>query len=247
MKRSQKQSIRIVVGIGGILLLGVLVWPTGRAWLVSRIHTSVPSTAASSDAEVQALKKENAKLKAEVSSLMSLKEENERLRKALGIQDQADIKDYISARVSMRGDGAYLRRSVMLNVGQEAGVAKGQAVIHNGFVIGQIAEVNAETSRVQLITDPDSKVAVRIANDQDSKGVLKSPLGVELNIELVPQTEEVTSGTKVFTSGVDSLPARLPVGSVKHVNSSQTQYHDITLQTPVDFQKLREVFILVPS
>ncbi len=247
MKKHRRQIIRLGIGIAGFVLLGVMIWPAGRGAISERVNSMVTAGTASSQGNLEQLRRENRELKAEVSSLLSLKRENTRLRKALEIEDQANIETYISAQVLKNMDSNYLRRSVVLNKGSESEVSEGYAVIHNGFVIGEIVEVNARTSRMRLITDPESKIAVRVNNEAESKGVLKSPFGIELQIDLVPQAESVSVGTRVFTSGIDGLPARLPIGRIARVDSSQTQYHDIGLETPIDFQKLREVFILVPS
>jgi len=90
-------------------------------------------------------------------------------------------------------------------------------------------------------------VAGKLNNKKESKGVLKSPFGVELLVDLVPQSESLSQDVRIFTSGVDGLPDGLPVGRIKHIGDSQTQYYEIHVQTPIDFQKIRDLFVIIPS
>ncbi|MFB6225615.1 MAG: rod shape-determining protein MreC, partial [Candidatus Paceibacteria bacterium] len=100
---------------------------------------------------------------------------------------------------------------------------------------------------VQLITDPQSRVAVKLNNKKESKGVLKSPFGVELLVDLVPQSESVSEDVRIFTSGIDELPDGIPVGTIGYIGDSQTQYYKLHVQTPIDFQKIRDLFVIIPS
>ena len=82
----------------------------------------------------------------------------------------------IRNRLSLEGAGlvvAYiipaassgLRKELLINRGRGDGLAKDQFVLgDNNSIIGRVAEVSSRTSRVRLITDPMSKIAVIIAS-----------------------------------------------------------------------------------
>jgi len=57
-----------------------------------------------------------------------------------------------------------LRSELIINRGQDDGLAKDQFVLADNSVIGTIADVDAHTARVKLFTDPTSNTAVRIGN-----------------------------------------------------------------------------------
>ena len=55
------------------------------------------------------------------------------------------------------------RNELFIDCGLDAGLAEGQFVVNENSVIGMISDVAGNTARVRLITDPASKIPVRIA------------------------------------------------------------------------------------
>src|SRR6185503_14564966 len=53
-------------------------------------------------------------------------------------------------------------RTAMVNAGADQGVARGQAAIAEGGLIGRLTEIGSRASRVLLITDLNSRIPVMI-------------------------------------------------------------------------------------
>src|SRR5207248_2486467 len=53
-------------------------------------------------------------------------------------------------------------RTVMINAGSQAGLARGQAVITGDGLVGRLTEVGSRAARVLLITDLNSRIPVKI-------------------------------------------------------------------------------------
>jgi rod shape-determining protein MreC len=108
---------------------------------------------------------ENKKLRAENDTLrrwqevaQALKTENESLRALAGYQP-VDRARYVTARVVGQSPDSY-SASVVLNVGEAAGVKMFQPVIDAYGLMGRVVDVAEKTSQVQLLSDATSRVPV---------------------------------------------------------------------------------------
>ena len=108
---------------------------------------------------------ENKKLRAENDTLrrwqevaQALKAENESLRALAGYQP-VDRARYVTARVVGQSPDSY-SASLMLNVGEAAGVKMFQPVIDAYGLMGRVVNVAEKTSQVQLLSDATSRVPV---------------------------------------------------------------------------------------
>lgn len=93
----------------------------------------------------------------------ALKEENDRLRATLGLT-QAEPKPIAVARL-IGSTSSSTRRFATLGAGARQGVQPGMVVRSPLGVVGRVLEVSSSTSRVLLITDNESSIPVRRAED----------------------------------------------------------------------------------
>lgn len=179
------------------------------------------------------VKNENTRLRADLEDAKGNEAELDRLRgevAELKKLNGVDATGYPTrtAEVIAEGGGPF-ERTVDIDQGSGSGVKVGMAVITGrakgtgGGLLGRILEVRSGRSKVQLLTDPDFEVGVKIGND---RGVL-SGQGPDrpLMIDSFQTTEDTPEkGDYVNTSGIadSAFPGELAVGRVSKVMPSSS-------------------------
>src|SRR5256885_10737135 len=97
---------------------------------------------------------------------LKLTTENRQLQGLLKVVPDRAVS-YVTARVIANSGGAYVR-TVMINAGSQAGLARGQAVITGDGLVGRLTEVGSRAARVLLITDLNSRIPVRVEGSRTS-------------------------------------------------------------------------------
>lgn len=112
---------------------------------------------------VAQLEKEVAEGRVKLAEQAALKEENARLRATLGLT-QGDLKPIAVARL-LGSTSSSTRRFATLGAGARQGVQPGMVVRSPLGVVGRVLEVGSLSSKVLLITDNESSIPVRRAED----------------------------------------------------------------------------------
>lgn len=112
---------------------------------------------------VAALEREVRESRVLLAEQAALKEENARLRATLGLT-QGEVKPVTTARL-LGSTSSSTRRFATLGAGAKQGVQPGMVVRSPLGVVGRVLEVGNSTSRVLLITDNESTIPVRRADD----------------------------------------------------------------------------------
>jgi rod shape-determining protein MreC len=139
-------------------------------------------------------------------------------------------------------------RYLAINAGREEGVAVGMPVVTSGAVMaGRVAELGLHTSKVQLLSDPGSSIAILLQESRATGLLVGQPDG-SLRIVYIPQDEEVQVGDIVLTSGLGgALPRGLVVGQVAEVQRLEFALHQEAVVRPaVDYQRL-ELLLVISS
>jgi rod shape-determining protein MreC len=124
---------------------------------------------------------------------------------------------YVSARVIADTGGAFAH-SLLLNIGHQPGVDKGQAVVTGDGLIGRVAGVGDRATRVLLISDLNSRIPVLIEATRTRAILAGNNSNRPRLIHLAPGAT-VSPGDRVVTSGHGGVfPVGLPVGRVDAVN-----------------------------
>ncbi len=172
-------------------------------------------------ADLWAMREENARLRAENENLrrwqavaLALDSENERLKASLRwIPDPNG--SFVTARVVADAGGVYAK-AVLLSVGPNHGVKKGQIAVDEHGLIGRITEVGARTARVLLITDLNSRIPV-ILESSRAHAIMVGNNGVRPRLQFWPEGVQPKEGERVVTSAeANAFPANLPVGTVHY-------------------------------
>jgi rod shape-determining protein MreC len=244
-----------VVAAGCLGMLGPLRWafnhsvvPAGGG--LASLGTNV-SEAVGNIGGVRNLAKDNAQLAEENANLRrrlaedaEIRRDNQLLRKQLGL-DVAGAPAEVAAEVIAFQPDSY-RQFVTINKGSKAGLKTGMAVLSQGMVMGTIADVQTNTARVMLVTDPEFSLT---AKDQDTNatGIVRGRLGSGLVIDDVAQSDSVKAGDTVTTSGLGGVvPAGLLIGQLESVNTrANAVFQSGDVQTSLKVNSLRFAFVVL--
>ena len=190
---------------------------------------------------------ENKALKEQIGGLLS---ENAALRKNLAetqslvSQDKhLDPSTYNLIPARPIGIGRYLK----IDKGSTSGIVVGQAVVFNDNYIGKIIQVSERSSNVQLISDPDSKVAAFSQGlTGRSKGILIGQFGTDILMDKILHEEIINMGDLVYSEGTEGfLPRGLILGKVTKVLQSESEVFKQAKVSPnFDMRDLELVFVI---
>ena len=158
------------------------------------------------------LKKENNKLKNNISESDFLEFENAQLRKL--IEEQASsFSDLLSARVMIDKQSPYLN-SFIINIGSNKNIKNGMAVLDGKNFVGRIVDVNFFSSRVLLVSDLNSKIPV-IVEPSGHHAILSGRGTNKPILEYLPENYTIQDGDKVYTSGKEGIfSPGIPIGEI---------------------------------
>ena len=195
--------------------------------------------------ELANLRSENAALRTENTHLRSweavarrLEAENVALRELSRMVPDPGLR-YISARVIGDPGGAFAR-SVLINAGARAGVAKGQVAITGAGLAGRVAEVGARSARILLLTDINSRIPVLVGGTRDRAILAGDNTGQPRLLYLAPDSE-AAPGDRVVTSGHGGVfPPGLPVGIVTQASETSPRLRPFVDWTHLEYLRLIE-------
>jgi len=87
------------------------------------------------------------------------------------------------------------------------------AVIYNNTLLGLINKVNSNSSVVKLLTNKNSKIAVKI---NDEIGILES-IENKLYVTNISNYSNIEIGDHIYTSGLSNLDENIYIGKVKNI------------------------------
>lgn len=189
------------------------------------------------------LKEEVSRLKQEEMLLSEAKRENERLHRLLQMRDNVAVPTV--AAMVIGKDPSNWFRSILIDKGTREGVSRDSAVLCPQGLVGRVIEVMEQTSRVQLITDPNCAVGALIQRTRVG-GVVVGEVGPYCRLKFLPRDAEVSVGDLVLTSGLGGLsPKGIPIGLVTAVQKKENAlFQEAQLAPKVDLFRIEEVLVL---
>ncbi len=167
-------------------------------------------------AESHALRRDLARVSADLLVLEQLREENAELRELIGARQLVALGS--TAATIRQVDLNPFSHRVLINRGRRDGLVVGQAVVDARGLVGQLDEVFLHSARVILLTDPDHALPVRIRRTGLRTIAYGSGLDAELRLTDLPMNVDLERGDVVLTSGLGGVfPPGLPVGRVERV------------------------------
>lgn len=174
-------------------------------------------------------------------------EQLERLQEQLQIEFVGDIPTQI-ARIATGPYSNFDTFRTEIDKGSDAGLAVGMPVVTRAGLVGRLERVSRTRSVVQLATDPDFTIGVRLASTQDiglgHGGGDSNRFVVDRGIDV---GDPVEPGEVVLTSGLDDsvMPKDIPIGLVDKVRPDEnTGMQLLLVDYAVDFSQLDVVQVL---
>ena len=203
-----------------------------------------------------------------VSRVGSLQQENERLRQQIQALERqttealskdreiAQLRSLLNMQRMQRLDGvagtvigesvSNFEWLVSVDRGSVDGVRFRAPVVSGEGLIGQVVRVAPRWSQVQLIIDPDSSVAGRLATSGET-GLIRGQRNQDLTMDLVNPEEPVLPNERVVTAGYQGglYPPGILVGFVSKVRELPGGLtNEVTVRPAVDFSALQYVLVV---
>jgi rod shape-determining protein MreC len=196
-------------------------------------------------AENRRLRDEVQRLRIDGLQITETQDENARLRRLLVLQQRLPIET-LSGEIIGREWGGWVR-TLTVNRGREANIARLTAVIAPEGLIGRIVEVRRGASVVQVLTDPASTVGAHIVRTRTPGIVEGEPRGTIRFKYMAREGAAIEVGDMVVTSGLGGLfPKGIPIGRVRAIDDrGSALFHYATLTPTVDFARVDEVLLVI--
>jgi rod shape-determining protein MreC len=203
------------------------------------------ATVAAYRLENEKLKKRIAELEVERNRLLEAGATNQRLQQLLEFRSQLP-SDTITASIVANSASTWFH-SCLLDKGSADGIRKGMAVVTPLGVVGQVVAVTARSSKVLLLTDPNSGVDVLVQRSR-ARGIVSGSLENGTVMKYVKRSEDVQEGDRLITSGLDGVfPKGLLVGTATKVRKQHVGLFQFIEVTPAVISSRAEEVLVVSS
>ena len=178
--------------------------------------------------------------------MLHVMEENRQLRKLIGFKNESSLS-LLPGRV-INGGIASNMTSITLNVGDNDGIQTDLPVITPDGVVGKTVVVGDKTAIVQLLSDLNFRLSVRIL-PSNSVGILIWKQDNICEIREIQKNARIHIGDQVVTSGFSQIyPPNLDVGKIIAIADERGQLQKTALvKIKPDLNSLLNVFIILGS
>jgi rod shape-determining protein MreC len=188
---------------------------------------------------------ENDSLSARVADFSQIKKENEILREQLKLlpADKFDLEPaYVIGQDAQQDQGGW----IMIDKGASVGLKKGMtAIVSDGILVGRVEDVFEKSSRINLVTNPNSSINVS-DSETGAKGIVKGEFGLGVVMDMISQTDVLNEGDDIVSSGLGgNTPKGLLVGKIQSFTSTEDKLFQRAIVFPrVRYQDLEIVFVI---
>lgn len=190
------------------------------------------------------LKAEQLLLRSQLQRLIALESENNYLKALFQSSKKVQGKTLIAELLAVSSEPFI--NQVVLNKGTRDEVYVGQPVLDATGIMGQIVSVGPITSRVLLINDPSSGVAVQNVRTGMRAVAVGDSYSGKLKLMYVPNTADIQVNDVFLSSGLgDRYPEGYPVGRVVSVNKNPArQFAEVYLKPSAKLDSSRQVLLI---
>ncbi len=192
------------------------------------------------------LVEENAALSQENRALISLREENNRLRKLLEMKENSPQFPMVACEILARDNGS-LSGNFVINQGKESGISVNDAVVSQRALVGKVVAVSRKRAICAPITQKGIHVSARslrtqrlfLAEGQNRKN--------SMDLSFFEEETWLGEGDTVETSGMGGIfPEGLLLGVVRDVKKDEKgRVASAILESAVEMGQLREVAVIL--
>lgn len=195
-------------------------------------------------------RQENARLRGEIDTLKRkldesalVLDENMRLKEILGFRKAMPFTTTPAEAIGR--DPSNWSNSIIIDKGASHGIKQNKAVLSTKGLVGRVLEVGRYSSRILLITDPNSKVGVVIQRNRQGGMLVGRPDG-KCKMIYIALDSDAAKGDKVITAGLGTIyPRGILVGEIVEVGKEPGRlYKYAIIRTAQDMSKLEEVLCI---
>ncbi len=238
-----------LAGVKGLLLRPILPLQAGLTTVANGMQSAVSLVQ-----DLSALRQRNLDLQAladqltiENVRLRDIEVENESLRSLLGFRQSNPTFAVRGGQIVGRvvGRDPNLLQYLVVDLGARQGIAAGMPVMSDVGMVGRIVEVNANSSKVLLITDANSAINA-IVQGSRVLGVVQGVDGGNPRMKYLAQDATISPGDIVLTSGLGgNLPKGLVIGQIVKVSHRDYEmFQEAEVRPTVNFGRLELVLIV---
>ncbi len=194
--------------------------------------------------KLEVLSSENLRLNLENQLLKVHETENIQYRKFLNFKKRENL-DFVGADVISKGVTSNMS-SIIINRGSNDGLSQNLPVLSSRGVIGKINAVSKSSSEVQLISDVNFRLSVKIVPDE-VEGIMRW-IGEDVcEIAELRKISDIEIGDIVLTSNLSIyFPSNLPVGEVVSIfEKSDSSNRVVRMRLFSDLYTINQLFVLL--
>ncbi len=201
-------------------------------------------------AEIEALKKENAALKNELTDFEETKQELLELQKFMGIKEENETHTYSEPCTIIGYVTNDPYHGFIINKGSDDGLSLHDPVITGEGVVGVIESVAPNSATVQTILSPDLSVGA-ISADNKYTGIVEGEivLASEYKCRMIylDRDTKLKAGDLITTSSASGLfPKGYLIGTVESVENMESGLSKYAVIKPaVDLQAMTSVVTII--
>ncbi len=194
--------------------------------------------------DYEVLQEEDQRLRARLMQLEEARAENVRLKRMLGYAESNPGPEVPARVVGVNPVSTLI--SLRIDRGESDGVRRGMPVVTPDGVVGRIHRATGGYADVVLITDPNSKLGVKVQRSRARATATGGGGSHQLRLENALRTEDLRDGDLILTSGTDGVyPPGLVVGRVTGIDrKAYGMFQTADVIPAVDMSKLEEVLVL---
>lgn len=231
------------------LAIALAVAALGATWVSRQTQSSLIfdlyawlSRPFQADTTTAEQKRTNARIEELQARIVELQSQNQKLKKYLDYTQKNQIEREKLVPIVGRSADSWWQQLV-LGRGRQNGIEPGYVVVGPGGLVGRVTQVTDRTSRVLLLSDPESKVGVKISRSGYA-GLIRGQGSQQVVMEFFDQMPDVKVGDVVTTSTYSELyPPGLPVGTIKSFSPNKSPAPEAVVELSVPLDHLEWVFV----
>lgn len=176
----------------------------------------------------------NARILELEQQITELEQQNQQFKQLLAQVEPKKESDVVAPIIGRSVDSWWSQ--ITLGKGSSDGVEPGYIVLGIGGIVGRVVSVTDHTSRVLLISDPNSRVGVTVSRSRNL-GYLRGKNSQTAVMQFFSKVTDIKAGDAIATSPLGNLyPQGMTIGRVVTVdyNRGAAPEAEIQLTAPLD-------------
>ena len=202
--------------------------------------------------ENEELTAKNAELENKLIEYERMKDENTRVREMFDYSQNNANYDYLGCNI-IGYSGGNISNGYIIDKGTKDGVEKDMVVITPAGLVGKVTKASSSFAIVQTILNENIAVAAMVESTDETTGILQGITDSKnknlTELSNIPIESAIKEGDKILTSGLGEMyPKEIRIGEVISVEVDNVGIMKRAVVKPyVDFNKLEELFVVVPK